>query len=141
MDCPRCNLVNPPTAERCDCGYDFRTGQVLESYVTGTAISARELRPERWVSVALLALLAAPALVYCIATIVLLYDRPPSSLWQWASGAQLWFFAAPLTAVAQIAVWLFAPPRYWLGRAFGALLSISILWLSAVALGTLFPIF
>ena len=22
-DCPRCGLVNPPEAERCDCGYDF----------------------------------------------------------------------------------------------------------------------
>lgn len=22
-DCPRCGLVNPPSAERCDCGYDF----------------------------------------------------------------------------------------------------------------------
>src|SRR5919106_1578801 len=23
MDCPACGLVNPPTAQRCDCGYDF----------------------------------------------------------------------------------------------------------------------
>jgi len=23
MDCPTCGLVNPPTAQRCDCGYDF----------------------------------------------------------------------------------------------------------------------
>ncbi len=25
MECPRCKLVNPPTAKRCDCGYDFNT--------------------------------------------------------------------------------------------------------------------
>jgi hypothetical protein len=24
--CPRCGLLNPETAETCDCGYDFRTG-------------------------------------------------------------------------------------------------------------------
>jgi hypothetical protein len=23
MNCPTCGLVNPPTAQRCDCGYDF----------------------------------------------------------------------------------------------------------------------
>ena len=23
MDCPRCCLINPPNATRCDCGYDF----------------------------------------------------------------------------------------------------------------------
>lgn len=22
-DCPKCGLVNPPSAQRCDCGYDF----------------------------------------------------------------------------------------------------------------------
>lgn len=34
MDCPNCNLVNPPTAARCDCGYDFKTDTVKESYLT-----------------------------------------------------------------------------------------------------------
>lgn len=24
MDCPNCRLINPETAERCDCGYQFR---------------------------------------------------------------------------------------------------------------------
>jgi len=34
MDCPNCKLVNPPNAERCDCGYDFKTGYMMESYLT-----------------------------------------------------------------------------------------------------------
>ncbi len=34
MDCPKCKLVNPPTAERCDCGYDFKTGVMKESYLS-----------------------------------------------------------------------------------------------------------
>jgi hypothetical protein len=24
--CPKCGIVNPPNAERCDCGYDFVSG-------------------------------------------------------------------------------------------------------------------
>ncbi len=32
MKCPRCGLINPQTAQRCDCGYDFETKTVEESY-------------------------------------------------------------------------------------------------------------
>lgn len=32
MECPRCRLVNPDSAQRCDCGYDFPTGTVRASY-------------------------------------------------------------------------------------------------------------
>jgi Flp pilus assembly protein TadB len=32
MDCPRCGLVNPDTAERCDCGYDFQSKKVEKPY-------------------------------------------------------------------------------------------------------------
>ena len=32
MDCPKCGLVNVETAERCDCGYDFASGQMKLSY-------------------------------------------------------------------------------------------------------------
>ena len=31
--CPKCKLINPETALRCDCGYDFASGEVKESYV------------------------------------------------------------------------------------------------------------
>lgn len=34
MDCPNCKLVNPPTANRCDCGYDFQTHTIERSYLT-----------------------------------------------------------------------------------------------------------
>jgi hypothetical protein len=33
-DCPKCKLVNPDTAERCDCGYDFPSGTMQSSYLT-----------------------------------------------------------------------------------------------------------
>jgi hypothetical protein len=31
--CPRCKLINPPNAQRCDCGYDFPTQTVKDSYL------------------------------------------------------------------------------------------------------------
>ena len=33
MECPHCRLINPPTAQRCDCGYDFPSGKMKESYL------------------------------------------------------------------------------------------------------------
>jgi len=32
MKCPKCSLINPDSVLRCDCGYDFESGQVKESY-------------------------------------------------------------------------------------------------------------
>ncbi|MBN9121990.1 MAG: hypothetical protein J0I06_23085 [Planctomycetes bacterium] len=32
-DCPKCGLVNPPSAQRCDCGYDFISRSVEASYL------------------------------------------------------------------------------------------------------------
>jgi len=32
MNCPRCKLINPDWALRCDCGYDFELGVVGASY-------------------------------------------------------------------------------------------------------------
>ena len=31
--CPECRLVNPPEAERCDCGWDFVAGRQERSYL------------------------------------------------------------------------------------------------------------
>ena len=32
-DCPGCGLVNPPSAQRCDCGYDFDRQRMERSYL------------------------------------------------------------------------------------------------------------
>jgi hypothetical protein len=34
LECPNCKLINPPEALRCDCGYDFPTRSMNESYLT-----------------------------------------------------------------------------------------------------------
>jgi hypothetical protein len=33
IECPLCGLVSPPTAVRCDCGYDFVSKKVERSYL------------------------------------------------------------------------------------------------------------
>ena len=33
-DCPVCRLVNPPEALRCDCGYDWKSRRILDTYLT-----------------------------------------------------------------------------------------------------------
>jgi uncharacterized RDD family membrane protein YckC len=33
MRCPKCNLENPSSVQRCDCGYDFISGTMKESYL------------------------------------------------------------------------------------------------------------
>ena len=40
MNCPRCGLINPGTAQRCDCGYDFVSKTVQESHFTATPNTA-----------------------------------------------------------------------------------------------------
>lgn len=39
MECPKCRLVNPQEALRCDCGYDFVAKAMKESYVEADLLS------------------------------------------------------------------------------------------------------
>ena len=45
MDCPRCGLLNPSSAQRCDCGYDFVSGKIESSYL---APKEKAERSSRW---------------------------------------------------------------------------------------------
>jgi len=38
MECPNCNLISPPNAARCDCGYDFQSGTTDESRTYSTSV-------------------------------------------------------------------------------------------------------
>jgi hypothetical protein len=33
MDCPQCGLINPNTAQRCDCGFDFQCKEMRDPYL------------------------------------------------------------------------------------------------------------
>jgi hypothetical protein len=43
MKCPRCRLINPPTALRCDCGYDFQKGTVEKPYIKQEPPKSRQV--------------------------------------------------------------------------------------------------
>ena len=45
-DCPKCGLINPPNAQRCDCGYDFVAKQVRGSFLTGTSAGCQSCGAE-----------------------------------------------------------------------------------------------
>src|SRR5436190_15390434 len=45
MKCPHCGLFNPDSAQRCDCGYDFASQQVLSSYLKQKPRAAHEPEP------------------------------------------------------------------------------------------------
>jgi hypothetical protein len=70
-DCPRCRLVNPPEAERCDCGYDFAARQFVGSLLPEAKDSRR--------SAHLLGCLLAPAGILLGA----LFGIP---IWVWVAG-------------------------------------------------------
>lgn len=47
MDCPNCRLINPPEAERCDCGYDFLRSHKMTMGAGGELIgAASSVRPK-----------------------------------------------------------------------------------------------
>ena len=48
MQCPRCRLINPETAQRCDCGYDFASGKVKVPYGIGLTDKSDSEEPGYW---------------------------------------------------------------------------------------------
>jgi hypothetical protein len=52
MTCPQCDLLNPDTAQRCDCGYDFVSKDMRESYLspqsTARASGRTRFSSRRW---------------------------------------------------------------------------------------------
>src|SRR5262245_31035350 len=71
MRCPRCGLINPDRALRCDCGYDFATGRLESSHLTTAQIAKQvpsQLIPAILVGVLCGLLPAAPALYYALET-------------------------------------------------------------------------
>jgi hypothetical protein len=59
-DCPECHLVNPNGGLRCDCGYDFPSGTIQDSYLPPTERRVETNARGGYISDALL----VPLLIY-----------------------------------------------------------------------------
>ncbi len=46
MKCPKCGLFNPPSAIRCDCGYDFKSTRMEKSFLTDDQQEQAEKREQ-----------------------------------------------------------------------------------------------
>ena len=48
ITCPHCSLANPDGAQRCDCGFDFVSSRIKESYLS---VGDKFIRPKtpKWV--------------------------------------------------------------------------------------------
>jgi hypothetical protein len=64
MKCPKCGLINPETALRCDCGYDFATHSVKQSYIEKKPLQAR--LPHLWIGFAMAALFLVAEFVVAV---------------------------------------------------------------------------
>lgn len=57
MQCPKCGLFNPETAQRCDCGFDFPSGRMKGSLLSARELVAASERPQTFVPFTMLRLL------------------------------------------------------------------------------------
>ena len=45
QECPNCGLANPDIAQRCDCGYDFNSRTMKDSYLVPRALEGQRAEP------------------------------------------------------------------------------------------------
>ena len=71
MECPKCKLINPDNAQRCDCGYDFITKEMVPLDVAIVVKQEHDNNMRMAVPFILIGV-AFHAIPYCLGSIVLL---------------------------------------------------------------------
>jgi len=99
MKCPNCGLFNPESAERCDCGYDFKSNTMKTSYIDDQkhAVGKGPVRAIKRILFTFLAFLLSGVFIAVLKMVV-----PPSGI----AGA----------IMALIAVWLVFGAWKWSAR-------------------------
>ncbi len=95
QDCPHCGLVNPLTAQRCDCGYDFGTHRMGQSYLRSkpAKTDSSEIRQGRMSAYHILLVLAGVGLGFISASRQLATGWP-NFLGGWTSAITIQFVVA-----------------------------------------------
>ena len=123
MDCPRCRLVNPDEAERCDCGYDFASGEMKGSYLEADEARRRLSRtPDGPYGIA--GWLLVPAFGLLIGIPVALLQARDSL--RTGDPGELTALGVGIAVIAVAAVGFFQKRR-WAPRAYVALLAFNVL--------------
>lgn len=83
VPCPKCGLTNPPSAQRCDCGYDFYSGQVVKSPESAALPAAHSgalpANPRMATHVKVLAYISlAVALIFALGALAALVPHSPT---------------------------------------------------------------
>jgi hypothetical protein len=69
MQCPKCGIENPPSADMCDCGYSFAKGTYASDSAVATATAANEKKRHGCLTALLVLMLvanSATALMYLL---------------------------------------------------------------------------
>lgn len=80
MDCPTCGLMNPEAAQRCDCGFDFRVGEIKQCYMSTKV-------PKRPIMVSIIMIYYILATVWMVFSYLLI-----ASMWEHLPEVQKLYF-------------------------------------------------
>ena len=100
MNCPQCGLINPETAQRCDCGYDFISKSVERPHFgssPNTAFSKIAIGAQ-----VMALLLAGGAVVWGVAAVLSVVFPGPSGEWAGVYVGLAWVVNLPIGLLALV---------------------------------------
>jgi hypothetical protein len=119
--CPKCRLINPSTAKRCDCGYDFSSRRVEASFLTTNDRPSGEPRK--------------PSSLYkVVAVLALLFEMAKTFL---LSATTRGVHPSVVLSAALIPAYLASAVGLWQARKWGSYVLFTSLAVSV--LGVVFP--
>jgi hypothetical protein len=123
--CPRCKLINPPSAARCDCGFDFESSVMKASYLDTAGLDnlvaqgAIDSAAAQRLQAVLDAGIRYVVFQYCISVLVVTFKRA-SRVYEIGPGANTFRLGLRYSAVSLLLGWWGIPwgPIWTIGTVF-----------------------